>query len=64
MEGSCEYIEYAVADRRHGVVIQPGGWGGGLTTPHRKKRNMLRNVTKGLGIIRILWNDLRHGKWI
>jgi hypothetical protein len=24
------------------------GWG--LTTPHRKKRNMLRNVTKGLGI--------------
>jgi hypothetical protein len=24
---------------------------------------MLRNVTKGLGIGRILWNDLRHGKW-
>jgi hypothetical protein len=23
---------------------------------------MLRNVTKGLGIGRILWNDLRHGK--
>jgi hypothetical protein len=24
---------------------------------------MLRNVTKGLGIGRILWNDLKHGKW-
>jgi hypothetical protein len=23
--------------------------GGGLTTPHRKTRNTLRNVTKGLG---------------
>jgi hypothetical protein len=39
--------------------------GGGLTTPHRKKkRNMERKVTKGLGIGRIIWNDLRHGKWI
>jgi hypothetical protein len=25
---------------------------------------MLRNVTKGLGIGRILCNDLRHGKWM
>jgi hypothetical protein len=33
-----------------------------LTTPHRKK-NTLRNVTKGLGIGRKLWNDLSHGKW-
>jgi hypothetical protein len=34
-----------------------------LTTPHCKKINTLRNVTKGLVIGRILWNDLRHGKW-
>jgi hypothetical protein len=26
MEGSCEYIEYAVADSRRGVVFQLGGW--------------------------------------
>ena len=26
MEGSYEYIEKAVADSRHGVVIQLGGW--------------------------------------
>jgi len=25
MEGSCEYIEYAVADSRQGVVLQIGG---------------------------------------
>jgi len=26
MEGSCEHIEYTVADSRHGVVLQLGGW--------------------------------------
>ena len=26
VEGSCEYIEYAVADSRQGVVLQLGGW--------------------------------------
>ena len=26
MEGSCEYIEQAVADSRKGVVLQLGGW--------------------------------------
>jgi hypothetical protein len=26
MEGSCEYIEYAVADSRQEVVLQLGGW--------------------------------------
>ena len=25
MEGSCEYIEYAIADSRQGVVLQLGG---------------------------------------
>jgi len=24
--GSCEYIEYAVADSRQGMVLQLGGW--------------------------------------
>jgi len=26
MEGSCEYIKYAVADSRQGVVLQLGDW--------------------------------------
>ena len=26
MEGSCECIEYAVADSRQGVVLQLGSW--------------------------------------
>ena len=26
MEGSCEYIEYAVTENRQGVVQQLGGW--------------------------------------
>jgi len=26
MEGGSEYIEYTVADSRHGVVLQLGGW--------------------------------------
>jgi hypothetical protein len=29
MEGSCEYIEAAVADSRQGVVLQLGGWAWG-----------------------------------
>ena len=28
MESSCEYIDQAVADSRHGVVLQLGGWRG------------------------------------
>ena len=26
MEGGCEYVEYAVADSRKGVILQVGGW--------------------------------------
>jgi hypothetical protein len=29
LEGSCEYIEQAVADSRQGVVLQLGGWAWG-----------------------------------
>ena len=34
VEGSCEYIESAVADNRQGVVPQLGGWGEVQTAPH------------------------------
>jgi hypothetical protein len=37
------------------------GIGRGLTTPHRKTRNTLRNVTKGIGIGQNRWkNYFRH----
>jgi hypothetical protein len=36
MEGGREYIEKAVPDSPHGVVLQVGGWGSLLTTPHIK----------------------------
>jgi hypothetical protein len=29
MEGSCEYIKQAAADKRQGVVLQLGGWAWG-----------------------------------
>jgi hypothetical protein len=49
------------ADKGWPSSLGVGRW---LTIPHRKKRKKLRNVTKVLGIGWILWNDLRHGKWI
>jgi len=36
MEGRWEYIEYAVADIRQGVVLQLGALGEVLTTPQSK----------------------------
>jgi hypothetical protein len=36
MEGGGKYIEYAVADSRHGVVVQRGGLSDVLTAPHHK----------------------------
>jgi hypothetical protein len=36
------------------VVLQLGGWDGGLTTPHCKISNLLRNVVESLGSGRIL----------
>jgi len=37
-----------------------------LTVPHRKKKktDLLRNVTQGLRIEPIRWNDLGNVKWI
>jgi hypothetical protein len=37
IEGSCEFIEQAVADSRQGVVLQPRTWTGPLV---RRKRDM------------------------
>ena len=36
MEGSCEYIKYAVPERGQGVVLQIWGLCEMLTTRHRK----------------------------
>jgi hypothetical protein len=47
--GSCEYIEKAVADSRHGVILKLGGWAWAL------KISLLRNNTKDLVFERILW---------
>jgi hypothetical protein len=52
MEGSCEYIKYAVVDSRQGVVL-------GLVTPHCKKISLLRNVTKKKTRIRTNYLDKR-----
>jgi len=37
--------------------------GEGLTTHHRKN-SLFRNVTRGRGFRRILWNDVGNGKWM
>jgi hypothetical protein len=48
MDGSCEYIDQAVADSRQGVVLQFEGGGGvgrdANKTPPREKNQMLRNI--------------------
>jgi hypothetical protein len=59
--GSCEYTEKAVADSRKAVVLHFGGWARGQQL-FTIKTNMLQNVTQGLGVVRILWNDLGNGK--
>jgi len=59
MEGSCEYIEYAVVDIRQGVILQLGGW---LTTPHLKKVTLLRKRQKCLGLGLIVWYNISNGK--
>jgi hypothetical protein len=60
MEGSCEYNEYAVADRRQVVVLLIGCWAGGSHLVTVKK--MLRNATQGPRLGRILWNNLNNKK--
>jgi hypothetical protein len=46
MEGSREYIEYAVADSRQGVVFQLGGLGEVLKTPYCKNKHSKRPRNK------------------
>jgi hypothetical protein len=63
MEGSCEYIEQAVADSRWEVVLHISGWAGGLQ-PHSKTSELLRNVHCSLEPGRILrQNDRSTEKW-
>jgi hypothetical protein len=39
------------------------GAGRGAVSPHRKNGTVLRNVKQNLGFGRILWNEIRKGKW-
>jgi hypothetical protein len=57
-EGSCEYIEQAVADSRQGMVSSLGV-GRGAATSHRKNFLLLRNISKRLtfGIFRFKINS-------
>ena len=47
VEGSCEYIEKAVADSQEGVVLQLGGLGDVLTTYHRKSLRCHETLQRG-----------------
>jgi UDP:flavonoid glycosyltransferase YjiC (YdhE family) len=46
MEGTCEYIEEAVADIQQRVVHHLGGLGEVLTTPHHKNVLCYESFTK------------------
>ena len=57
MEGSCEYIEYAVADYRQGVVLQLGGCARCLQLT--VTTYLVRNIhIESLGPGLILWYDI------
>jgi hypothetical protein len=49
--------------------ITDKGWfsslevGRGAITPQLKKGSVLRNVKRDVGLGRILWNEIRKGKW-
>ena len=60
MDGGGEYIEYTVADSRHRVALQLGGLSDVLTTPHHKKRTILRGISQGLGLGRALVNAIMN----
>jgi hypothetical protein len=51
MDGSYEYIEFAVMGSRQRVVLQLEGLGEGLTTHPCKKISLLQKVAKYLGKI-------------
>jgi hypothetical protein len=57
----CEYVARATADSRKAVLFQSGCWAGGLTTP-RRKTSKLWNVSRHLGIGRILCIDVELNK--
>ena len=51
-----------VTDSRQGVILQPGGLGEVLTSPHLQKIAMLRKVHNLLGHGLILWYGLSNGE--
>jgi hypothetical protein len=59
MEGSCEFIEYAVRDSLEALQIRDRM--GGLTIP-ALKISSLRKAQQSLTPERILWHDLRTEK--
>jgi hypothetical protein len=61
LEDSWEYNKLGTLDGRK--MGGPATWlDEGLTT-HPKNR-LLRSVVQGVGIGRMVWNDLGNGKWI
>jgi hypothetical protein len=50
---------YWISSRGQPTGGGPPAWGlgAGLTNPHRKTSNLLRNVVESLGPGRILWHD-------
>jgi hypothetical protein len=64
MEGRCEYIESAVADSRRGVVLQLGGLGEVLTTPHRENVSCCETKSKPRTCTdTLVLRGLRFGTW-
>jgi hypothetical protein len=57
-EGSCEYTEYARAEKGQGVGLQRGGWKWGFKHI-TVKINFLRKRHRSLGLGRI--NDISDG---
>jgi hypothetical protein len=68
MEGTCEYIERAVADSRQKVAFQLGGCEGANNPPppHLIELYTLRIIYNRHGNGRNLWHDLITGKrvWV
>jgi hypothetical protein len=69
-DGRDGLLLWRVAENILSKQLRTKGWssslgvGGGANNPCRRENNLLRNVTKGLGFGRILWKDIRIGKWI
>lgn len=58
MEGSCQHAEKNSPGHPTRVVVQTEGKADGLQPFVYKNTSVLQNVTHGVGLGRILWNDL------